>query len=106
MIPKVSPVRSDETPAAVPGNVRLRSEVSRKNKTSIPSLPRKTEKPAKIESEQKWNIEGVVSKGVKAKLDRCKSLLLSKYPQRVDDNILPKPLKRMCLRLFVDTINE
>jgi hypothetical protein len=42
----------------------------------------------KLEFEQKWKVEGVVSERVKRKLDRCKSLLSGKYPNGVDYDAL------------------
>jgi hypothetical protein len=42
----------------------------------------------KLAFEQKWKVEGVVSVRVKRKLDRCKSLLSSKYPNGVDYDAL------------------
>lgn len=42
----------------------------------------------RLEYEQKWKIEGLVSKETKSKLDRCKSLLSRKYPKGVDYEIL------------------
>ncbi len=55
------------------------------------------ERSAKFEFEQKWKIEGVVSKEVKAKLDRCKSLLSRKYPRGVDYEILFGELSELFL---------
>ena len=46
----------------------------------------------RLEFEQKWKIEAVVSTQVKAKLDRCKSLLSGKYPRGVDYDI---PLREL-----------
>jgi hypothetical protein len=42
----------------------------------------------KLEFEKKWKVEGLVSERVKQKLERCKSLLSSKYPKGVDYDAL------------------
>jgi hypothetical protein len=42
----------------------------------------------KLEFEKKWKVEGTVSERVKQKLDKCKSLLSSKYPKGVDYDAL------------------
>jgi hypothetical protein len=80
-----------ETPADRPTSNRLRSEVgmtaeSRNQTTSLRSEVNGTDK--RLEFEQKWKVEGVVSERVKRKLDRCKSLLSNKYPNGVDYDIL------------------
>ncbi len=66
---------------------RLRSEVQ-------------GERSDTIEFEQKWKVEGVVSKNVKAKLDRCKSLLSRKYPRGVDYETLFNELSDVFLERF------
>jgi len=58
------------------------------------------ERSAKIEFEHKWKIEGVVSKEIKAKLDRCKSLLSRKYPRGVDYETLFNELSELFLEHF------
>jgi 5-methylcytosine-specific restriction endonuclease McrA len=58
------------------------------------------ERSDKIEFEQKWKIEGVVSEQVKAKLDRCKSLLSRKYPRGVDYETLFNELSEVFLERF------
>jgi hypothetical protein len=74
----------------------LRSEVSSSERESTPAL-RGEVANARLEFEQKWKIEGVVSKEVKKKLDRCKSLLSRKYPHGVDYEILLGELAEMFL---------
>jgi len=77
MVPKVLPPERlpqravDEpedtgAPAMDESNIALRSEVDLTN--------------VKLSFEQKWKIEGVVSKRVHDKLERCKKLLSRKYP--------------------------
>ena len=70
-----------------PDDPRLHREVNSKGKTPPPRL-RSEVSLTNVNYEQKWKIEGVVSKEVKAKLDRCKSLLSRKYPNGVDYNAL------------------
>jgi hypothetical protein len=64
----------DTNTADDPGASPLRREVSLTN--------------IKLEFEQRWKVEGVVSERVKQKLDKCKSLLSSKYPNGVDYDAL------------------
>ncbi len=77
----------------------LRSEVISSTQQSPPPL-RSEVRSHTIEFEQKWKIEGVVSKSVKAKLDRCKSLLSSKYPRGVDYETLFGELSELFLEHF------
>ena len=51
-----------------------------------------------INYEQKWKIEGVVSKEVKAEIDRCRSLLSRKYPNGVDYNTLQSDLAELYMK--------
>lgn len=51
----------------------------------------------KLSFEQKWKVEGVVSKCVHEKLERCKKLLSRKYPKGVDYNILFDELTELFL---------
>jgi len=81
------PLRSEVGPGEQPEERGLRSEVQ-------------GERSDIIEFEQKWKIEGVISKKVKAKLDRCKSLLSSKYPRGVDYETLFNELSELFLERF------
>ncbi len=112
MVPKPAPsVPSDASDG------RLRSEVSSPSRENLTSLrsevtasggdsqpPLRSEvrdqRIDKIEFEQKWKIEGVVSKEIKAKLDRCKSLLSRKYPRGVDYETLFNELSEVFLEHF------
>jgi hypothetical protein len=67
-------LRSDGKTTGESGEIPLRREVSLTN--------------IKLEFEKKWKVEGVVSERVKQKLERCKSLLSSKYPKGVDYDAL------------------
>ena len=81
---------------------RLRGEVASPSQGHQPPLRSEVtgERSAKIEFEQKWKIEGVVSKNVKARLDRCKSLLSRKYPRGVDYETLFNELSEVFLERF------
>jgi 5-methylcytosine-specific restriction endonuclease McrA len=82
MIPKAIDRRADTK-----NHDRLRSEVSAAAGTDSPGTSLRSELAAKIERlefEKKWKVEGVVSGRVKEKLDRCKLLLSSKYPNGID----------------------
>ncbi len=90
---------------------RLRGEVSSAGRETLPSLrgevtswgqdnpaPLRSEvRGERLELERKWKIETVVSDRVKAKLDRCKSLLSSKYPKGVNYDILFEELSEVFL---------
>lgn len=65
----------------------LRSEVDGSAPISSPRL-RSEVASAPLEFEQKWKIEAVISEEIKAKLDKCKSLLSRKYPHGVDYDVL------------------
>jgi 5-methylcytosine-specific restriction endonuclease McrA len=83
----------------------LRSEVGPPEQSDVSGLRSEVasgriERSDKIEFEQKWKLEGVVSKQVKAKLDRCKSLLSRKYPRGVDYEILFGELSEVFLERF------
>jgi 5-methylcytosine-specific restriction endonuclease McrA len=81
------------------GDGGLRGKVTSSSQGSLPSL-RSEVTSHTIEFEQKWKIEGVVSKDVKAKLDRCKSLLSRKYPRGVDYETLFNELSEVFLEHF------
>jgi hypothetical protein len=86
-----------EVSAAAPRDViSLRSEVTASAQNQVPPL-RSEVGSQRLEFEQKWKIEAVVSKEVKAKLDRCKSLLSRKYPQGVDYEVLLGELAELFL---------
>ncbi len=55
----------------------------------------------KLSFEQKWKVEGVVSKRVHEKLERCKKLLSRKYPKGVDYETLFDELTEV----FLDKID-
>ena len=100
MVPK--PVGSVQSGA---GDEGLRGEITLSSHEGLPSLRsevtgERIERSDKIEFEQKWKIEGVVSKQVKAKLDRCKSLLSRKYPRGVDYETLFNELSEVFLEHF------
>jgi hypothetical protein len=67
-------LRPDDKATVESGESSLRGEVSLTN--------------VKLTFEQRWKVEGVVSERVKQKLDKCKSLLSSKYPNGVDYDAL------------------
>ena len=77
----------------------LRGEVSLRGQSEVPRLRSEVTSP-RMEFEQKWKIEALVSKEVKAKLDRCKSLLSRKYPRGVDYEILFGELSEAFLEHF------
>jgi 5-methylcytosine-specific restriction endonuclease McrA len=68
----------------------LRGEVGASAQETPPSLRGEviSRQSERLEFEQKWKIEAVVSTQVKAKLDRCKLLLSRKYPRGVDYDTL------------------
>ena len=92
MVPKARDVRLEIAgPPSPPGTVvdRTNGEITSVEHGQAPSLRSEVDLTnVKLSFEQKWKIEGVVSKKVKAKLDRCKMLLSRKYPQGVDYDIL------------------
>ncbi len=83
-------LRSEAGPGERPEEGGLRGEVA----------SARVERSDRIEFQHKWKIEGVVSKDVKAKLDRCKSLLSSKYPRGVDYETLFGELSELFLEHF------
>jgi 5-methylcytosine-specific restriction endonuclease McrA len=92
MVPRARDVRLEIAgPTAAPGTVvdRTNGEITSVEHGQAPSLRSEVDLTnVKLSFEQKWKIEGVVSKKVKEKLDRCKMLLSRKYPQGVDYDIL------------------
>jgi 5-methylcytosine-specific restriction endonuclease McrA len=97
-----SSLRSEVSLVEQSDEPRLRSEVISSNQANEPPLRSEVrgERSARIQFEQKWKLEGVVSKEVKAKLDRCKSLLSRKYPRGVDYEILFGELSEVFLERF------
>jgi hypothetical protein len=98
-----------EVSTAAPGHViPLRGEVTTSTQNHVPPLRGEVGSES-LGFEQKWKIEAVVSKEVKAKLDRtqlviasdaasrCKSLLSRTYPQGVDYEVLLGELTKMFL---------
>jgi hypothetical protein len=82
-------------PAANTLQEELRGEVAAESdKQDLPPSPQDglrrevTLTDIRLSFEQKWKIEAVLSMAVKAKLDRCKALLSSKYPRGVDYEVL------------------
>ena len=96
MVPKATAAHPDHrsdragSPAAAgKASDGLRSEVADGEQDRVSPLRGEVDLTnVKLSFEQKWKIEGVVSKKVKAKLDRCKMLLSRKYPHGVDYDIL------------------
>ena len=80
-------LRSEVTASGHENLPGLRSEVASSRQEHQPPL-RSEARSEPMEFEKKWRVEAVVSDQVKAKLDRCKSLLSSKYPRGVDYDIL------------------
>ena len=74
---------ADDAPRPVQHSDSLRGEVTLTN--------------IKLSFEQKWKVEGVVSKRVHEKLERCKKLLSRKYPRGVDFDILFDELTELFL---------
>ncbi len=95
-------LRSEVSSGTHPEARGLRSEVTSSSQGNRPALHSEVrgERSDTIEFEQKWKIEGVVSKQVKAKLDRCKSLLSRKYTRGVDHEALFNELSEVFLEHF------
>ena len=92
-------LRGEVTASGRESRLPLRSEVTSSSQANRPPL--RGEVPSdRMEFEQKWKLEGVVSKDVKAKLDRCKSLLSRKYPRGVDYEVLFGELSEVFLERF------
>jgi hypothetical protein len=85
--PRETPVRS--------GNLSAKADAPAKSWNSLRGEVNLTN--IKLSFEQKWKVEGVVSKRVYEKLERCKKLLSTKYPKGVDYNILFDELTELFL---------
>ena len=97
--PVMVPKRSDRRVKSKHSG-RPRSEVGKQTITDVSEKPLRSEVTAgskRLELEKKWKVEGIVSSRVKEKLDRCKSLLSSKYPNGVDYETLFDELTNMFL---------
>ncbi len=84
------PLRSEVTSSGHENLPGLRSEVTASGQGTLTSLRSEVrdERGTRQEFEKKWKVEAVISDQVKAKLDRCKSLLSSKYPRGIDYDTL------------------
>jgi 5-methylcytosine-specific restriction endonuclease McrA len=88
MLPRKAGAESDVTlDTPTPATLQIDADAAR-DRGESPLRREVSLTNIKLAFEQKWKVEGVVSERVKQKLDKCKSLLSSKYPKGVDYDAL------------------